>query len=139
LPVWIWRFDIKSLRLARNKYKLAFIQPAEAGASGAEIQAVTGKSARMVAYYRTRANKRALSKAAQERKSSKANFRPKAALRQNRRKCALRSFVHRTAKVGSPPILAKMTEASAHDGQGRLLQCAAKSSARTEQKRNVTL
>ncbi|MHC9236747.1 tyrosine-type recombinase/integrase [Pseudooceanicola sp. 502str34] len=48
--------------------KLAIVELAEAGASDAEIQAVTGQSAEMVAYYRKRANKRALSKAAQQRR-----------------------------------------------------------------------
>lgn len=48
--------------------KLAIVELAEAGASDAEIQAVTGQSAEMVAYYRKRASKRALSKAAQERR-----------------------------------------------------------------------
>jgi integrase len=48
--------------------KLAIIELAEAGASDAEIQAVTGQSAAMVAYYRTKANRRRLSKAAQQRR-----------------------------------------------------------------------
>ncbi|MDD9727559.1 tyrosine-type recombinase/integrase [Roseovarius sp. SK2] len=47
--------------------KLAIIELAEAGASDAEIQAVTGQSAEMVAYYRKRANKLTLSKAAIKR------------------------------------------------------------------------
>lgn len=49
--------------------KLAIIELAEAGASDAEIQAVTGQSAEMVAYYRSKANRRRLSKAAQERRT----------------------------------------------------------------------
>jgi len=49
--------------------KLAIIELAEAGASDAEIQAVTGQSADMVAYYRKRASKRALSMAAQKRRT----------------------------------------------------------------------
>ncbi|WP_170067141.1 tyrosine-type recombinase/integrase [Roseovarius confluentis] len=49
--------------------KLSIVELAEAGASDAEIQAVTGQSAQMVAYYRKRASKRALSKAAQERRT----------------------------------------------------------------------
>lgn len=48
--------------------KLAIIELAEAGASDAEIQAVTGQSAQMVAYYRSKANRRRLSKAAQKRR-----------------------------------------------------------------------
>ena len=48
--------------------KLAIIELAEAGASDAEIQAVTGQSAEMVAYYRNKASRRRLSKAAQERR-----------------------------------------------------------------------
>ncbi|MFC4734079.1 tyrosine-type recombinase/integrase [Salipiger abyssi] len=48
--------------------KLAIVELAEAGSSDAEIQSVTGQSAEMVAYYRKRANKRALSKIAQERR-----------------------------------------------------------------------
>ncbi len=49
--------------------KLAIIELAEAGASDAEIQAVTGQSAEMVAYYRSKASRRRLSKAAQERRT----------------------------------------------------------------------
>lgn len=49
--------------------KLAIIELAEAGASDAEIQAVTGQSAPIVAYYRSKASRRRLSKAAQERRS----------------------------------------------------------------------
>lgn len=48
--------------------KLAIVELAEAGASDAEIQAVTGQSAELVAYYRKRTSKRALSRAAQERR-----------------------------------------------------------------------
>lgn len=44
--------------------KLAIIELAEAGCSDAQIQAVTGQSARMVAFYRAQADKRMLSKAA---------------------------------------------------------------------------
>ena len=47
--------------------KLAIVRLAEAGASDAEIQAVTNQSAEMVAFYRAKANRRALSRAAQER------------------------------------------------------------------------
>ncbi|WP_199252605.1 site-specific integrase [Chachezhania sediminis] len=46
--------------------KLAIIELAEAGATDAQIQAVTGQSAEMVAYYRARANRFALSRAAQK-------------------------------------------------------------------------
>lgn len=49
--------------------KLAIIELAEAGASDAEIQAVTGQSAPIVAYYRSKASRRRLSKAAQERRT----------------------------------------------------------------------
>lgn len=48
--------------------KLAIVQLAEAGASDAEIQAVTGQSAVVVAYYRSQANKRHLSRVAQNRR-----------------------------------------------------------------------
>lgn len=48
--------------------KLAIVQLAEAGASDAEIQAVTGQSAEMIVYYRSKANRRKLSRAAQERR-----------------------------------------------------------------------
>lgn len=48
--------------------KLAIIELAEAGASDAEIQAVTNQSAEMVVYYRKRANRIKLSKAAQQRR-----------------------------------------------------------------------
>ena len=45
--------------------KRAIIEMAEAGSTDAEIQAVTGQSVHMVAYYRSKANRRKLSKAAQ--------------------------------------------------------------------------
>ncbi|MGJ8595355.1 tyrosine-type recombinase/integrase [Sulfitobacter sp.] len=67
----IWR---KSLGEKAKPYslhglrKLSIIQLAEAGASDAEIQAVTGQSAEMVAYYRAKANRKALSKSAQKRR-----------------------------------------------------------------------
>ena len=48
--------------------KLAIVQLAEAGASDAEIQAVTGQSPVIVAYYRSQANKRQLSRQAQNRR-----------------------------------------------------------------------
>lgn len=48
--------------------KLAIIRLAEAGCSDAEIQAVTNQSAETVAYYRSRASRLRLSKAAQERR-----------------------------------------------------------------------
>ena len=46
--------------------KLAIIQLAEAGASDAEIQAVTGQSRETVAYYRQKASRKVLSKSAQQ-------------------------------------------------------------------------
>lgn len=49
--------------------KLAIIQLAEAGATDAEIQAVTGQSAETVAYYRRLANRKRLSRAAQQRRT----------------------------------------------------------------------
>lgn len=67
----IWR---KSLGLKAKPFslhglrKLSIIQLAEAGASDAEIQAVTGQSAEMVAYYRAKASRKALSKSAQKRR-----------------------------------------------------------------------
>ncbi len=48
--------------------KLAIVRLAEAGCSDAEIQAVTNQSAEMVAYYRKKADRRRLSKAAQTRR-----------------------------------------------------------------------
>jgi hypothetical protein len=48
--------------------KLAIMELAEAGASDAEIQAVTGQSAAMVAYYRQKASRKRLSRSAQERR-----------------------------------------------------------------------
>lgn len=48
--------------------KLAIVQLAESGASDAEIQAVTNQSAEMVAFYRKRADRKKLSKAAQMRR-----------------------------------------------------------------------
>lgn len=48
--------------------KLAIIELAEAGASDAEIQAVTGQSAEMVAFYRAKANRKNMSKRAQEKR-----------------------------------------------------------------------
>ena len=53
--------------------KLAIIELAEAGATDAEIQAVTGQSAEMVAYYRKKASRKRLSKAAQERRDQNKN------------------------------------------------------------------
>lgn len=49
--------------------KLAIVELAEAGATDAEIQAVTGQSAQMVAYYRAQASRRRLSRAAQQRRT----------------------------------------------------------------------
>lgn len=49
--------------------KLAIIRLAEAGCSDAEIQAVTNQSPEMVAYYRKKASRKALSRAAQQRRS----------------------------------------------------------------------
>lgn len=49
--------------------KLAIVQLAEAGCSDAEIMAVTGQSAAMVAYYREKANRLHLSRQAQERRT----------------------------------------------------------------------
>jgi integrase len=48
--------------------KLAVVELSEAGASDAEIMAVTGQSAATVAYYRAMANKRHLSRQAQNRR-----------------------------------------------------------------------
>lgn len=49
--------------------KLSIIRLAEAGCSDAEIQAVTGQSAEMVAYYRAKASRRKLSMTAQKRRT----------------------------------------------------------------------
>ncbi|WP_136441597.1 tyrosine-type recombinase/integrase [Pacificoceanicola onchidii] len=46
--------------------KLAIIELAESGATDAQIQAVTGQSAEMVAFYRAKASRKALSRAAQK-------------------------------------------------------------------------
>lgn len=65
-----WR---KSLGTTAKPYtlhglrKLAIVELAEAGASDAEIQAITNQSAAMVAYYRQKASRRKLSRAAHER------------------------------------------------------------------------
>ncbi len=48
--------------------KLAIIQLAEAGASDAEIQAVTNQSAEMVAFYRKKASRKKLSRSAQKKR-----------------------------------------------------------------------
>lgn len=48
--------------------KLAIVELADAGASDAEIQAVTGQSAEMVAYYRKDASRKKLSRADHERR-----------------------------------------------------------------------
>lgn len=53
--------------------KLAIVELAEAGATDAEIQAVTGQSAEMVAYYRKHANRKQLTKAAQQRRDQNGN------------------------------------------------------------------
>ncbi|ARE38319.1 Phage related integrase [Rhodovulum sp. P5] len=53
--------------------KLAIIQLAEAGCSDAEIQAVTNQSAEMVAYYRKRADRKRLSRNAQNRRDQNKN------------------------------------------------------------------
>ena len=66
-----WRLslgrDAKTFSL-HGLRKLSIIRLAEAGASDVEIQVVTGQSAEMVAYYRKKANRRKLSKSAQERR-----------------------------------------------------------------------
>lgn len=67
-----WRTDLGDRAKPYSLHglrKLAIIELAEAGASDAEIQAVTGQSAEMVAYYRSKASRRRLSKAAQERRT----------------------------------------------------------------------
>lgn len=46
--------------------KLAIVRLAEAGCTDAQIQAITNQSAEMVAYYRKRANRKVLSKAAHQ-------------------------------------------------------------------------
>jgi hypothetical protein len=53
--------------------KLAVVQLSEAGCSDAEIQAVTNQSAAIVAFYRSRANRKKLSKAAQNRRDQNKN------------------------------------------------------------------
>jgi hypothetical protein len=49
--------------------KLAIIRLAKAGCTDAEIQALTNQSPEMVAYYRKKASRKALSKAAQHRRT----------------------------------------------------------------------
>lgn len=61
------RFTLHGLR------KLAIVQLAEAGCSDAQIQAVTGQSAQMVAFYRAKANRKRLSKVAQTRRDQNMN------------------------------------------------------------------
>ncbi|ETX14321.1 hypothetical protein OCH239_04345 [Roseivivax halodurans JCM 10272] len=61
------RFTLHGLR------KAAIIELAEAGSTDAEIQAVTGQSAEMVAYYRMKASRRALSRTAQMRRDQNGN------------------------------------------------------------------
>lgn len=66
-----WRKDLGNEAVKYSLHglrKLAIIELAEAGASDAEIQAVTGQSAEMVAYYRQRASRKHLSRSAHERK-----------------------------------------------------------------------
>jgi hypothetical protein len=53
--------------------KLAIIELAEAGCADAEIQAVTGQSSKMVAYYRKLASKGKLSRMAQQRRDQNRN------------------------------------------------------------------
>ena len=53
--------------------KLAIVTLAEAGCTDAEIQAVTNQSAEMVAYYRKRASRKTLSRAAQTRRGQSGN------------------------------------------------------------------
>lgn len=53
--------------------KLAIVQLAEAGCSDAQIQAVTGQSPQMVAFYRAKASRKRLSKAAQDRRDQNMN------------------------------------------------------------------
>lgn len=56
------KFSLHGLR------KLAIIELAEAGCSDAEIQSVTNQSAEMVAYYRLRASRKLMSRAAQQKR-----------------------------------------------------------------------
>lgn len=67
-----WR---KTLGPIANKYsfhglrKLAIIRLAEAGATDAEIQAITNQSVQTVAYYRKLADRRKLSESAQRKRT----------------------------------------------------------------------
>lgn len=66
-----WRHDLGDKArpyVLHGLRKLAIIELAEAGATDAEIQAVTGQSAEMVAFYRKKASRKALSRAAQKRR-----------------------------------------------------------------------
>ena len=49
--------------------KLAIVQLAEAGSTDAQIQAITGQSPEMVAYYRKRASRKMLSRSGQEKRT----------------------------------------------------------------------
>ncbi|WP_170332552.1 hypothetical protein [Ruegeria arenilitoris] len=63
-----WRKDLgpnAKQSVLHGLRKLAIVRLPEAGCSDAEIQAVTNQRAEMVAYYRKRADRRMLSKAAQ--------------------------------------------------------------------------
>lgn len=67
-----WRGGLKRDAKAYSLHglrKLAIVRLAEAGCSDAEIQAVTNQSPQTVAFYRKRASRRKLSRAAQERRT----------------------------------------------------------------------
>ena len=67
-----WRADLGEQAkpyVLHGLRKLAIIQLAEAGATDAEIQAVTNQSAETVAYYRRLANRVVLSRNAQRRRT----------------------------------------------------------------------
>jgi hypothetical protein len=69
-----WRKDLGDAAkpyVLHGLRKLSIIRLAEAGCTDAEIQAVTNQSAEMVAYYRKKASRKALSKAARNRTKTK--------------------------------------------------------------------
>ncbi len=71
-----WRETLGDAALPYSMHglrKLAIIQLAEAGCSDAEIQAVTGQTAAMVAFYRQMASRLKLSKSAQNRRDQNKN------------------------------------------------------------------
>ncbi|PIE10017.1 MAG: hypothetical protein CSA72_10405 [Rhodobacterales bacterium] len=75
-PFRAWRKDLGPKAKAFTLHglrKLAIVELAEAGATDAEIQAITGQSPEMVAYYRQHASRKRLSRAGQIRRDQNEN------------------------------------------------------------------